>query len=382
MRIAIFSDTYAPEINGVARTLRHYTTYLEKQGIEYRLFVPNASTPVPSIPQVQRFTSIPFLLYQECRLAIPNPIKIKQSLDEFKPTLIHIATPFNLGLYGLHYGKKQGIPMVASYHTHFDVYLEYYHLTFLQNWIWKYMKWFHHSFEKVYVPSQSTKEKLLSKNIHQNIELWGRGVNHSYYSPTKKSNTLFKERYHIHDDKKILLYVGRIAPEKDIHIVLETYNDLPEHLKQETHLVIVGDGPLFRELSEKTGPNITWTGFMEPDQLSQLYASSDLFLFPSSSETFGNVVLEALSSGLPVIGANAGGVQHLVDHEVTGFLCEPRDIKDFVRYTSKLLDDSTLRLTYSKAAREIAREWSWDAIFKELLASFSKIAERKNQISA
>lgn len=130
MRIAIFSDTFAPEINGVARTLKRYTNYLDEQKIEFKLFVPDSSTAVPAVPQVQRFTSIPFLLYPECRIALPNPLDIKQALAEFKPTLIHIATPFNLGLYGLHYGKKYNIPMVASYHTHFDDYLKYNHLTF------------------------------------------------------------------------------------------------------------------------------------------------------------------------------------------------------------------------------------------------------------
>ncbi|WP_332694336.1 glycosyltransferase family 4 protein [Halalkalibacter lacteus] len=381
MRIAIFSDTYVPEINGVARTLKRYTDYLEKQGIEYRLFVPESSTPVPAVPQVQRLTSIPFLLYPECRLALPNPLHIKQSLDEFKPTLIHIATPFNLGLYGIHYGKKHHIPMIASYHTHFDDYLEYYHLSFFEKWIWKYMNWFHRSFVKVYVPSQSTKEKLLSKNIHDEIELWGRGVNHQIYSPTKRSSVFFKEKFQIHE-KNILLYVGRIAPEKDIHIVLETFHSLPEHIKKETHLVIVGDGPLFRLLSDKQHSNITWTGFMEGEQLAQIYASSDLFLFPSPTETFGNVVLEALSSGLPIIGANAGGVQHLVNNGVTGFLCEPKNIEEFVQQTSLLLENPSLRSKFSIEAREFAQTLSWNEIFAQLIESFGDVLKRKKRISA
>lgn len=381
MRIAIFSDTYAPEVNGVARTLKRYTDYLEKRGIEYRLFVPESSTPVPSVPQVQRFTSIPFLLYSECRLAIPNPREIKQALDEFKPTLIHIATPFNLGLFGVHYGKKHGIPMIASYHTNFDDYLEYYHLTFLKKWIWKYMYWFHRSFEKVYVPSESTKEKLVSNNIHHEIEVWGRGVNHQLYSPAKRSNVFFREQFQI-KEKNILLYVGRIAPEKDIRIVLETFYSLPERIKKETHLVIVGDGPLFRMLSEQHQSNITWTGFLEGEQLAQVYASSDLFLFPSPTETFGNVVLEALSSGLPVIGANAGGIQHLVTDGVNGYLCEPKNVQAFVSCTTQLLDNHLLRLRFSCEAIDFAKTMSWDEIFEQLIASFSSVVKRKKKISA
>lgn len=381
MRIAIFSDTYAPEINGVARTLKRYTDYLEKHGIEYRLFVPECSTPVPPVPQVQRFTSIPFLLYSDCRVALPNPLHIKQTLGDFKPTLIHIATPFNLGLFGLHYGRKYDIPMIASYHTHFDEYLEYYHLSFLKKWIWKYMNWFHRPFEKVYVPSQSTKVKLLSKNIHHDIDLWGRGVNPQAYTPAKRSRTLFKEQFQI-KEKNILLYVGRIAPEKDIQIVLETFQSLPEHIKKETHLVIVGDGPLLPALSEQYKTKVTWTGFMEGEQLAQLYASSDLFIFPSPTETFGNVVLEALSSGLPVIGANAGGVKHLVNNGINGFLCEPKNSEEFARYTSLLLEDHLLRLSFSSEARRFAETLSWDEIFEKLIDSFRLVVKGKERIPA
>lgn len=114
MCIAIFTDTYAPEINGVARTLGRLTEYLERRNIAYQVFAPETKNFVPLVPQVKRFTSMPFLLYPECRLALPNPIDLNQTLQHFNPTLIHIATPFNLGLFGLNYGKKHHIPMVAS----------------------------------------------------------------------------------------------------------------------------------------------------------------------------------------------------------------------------------------------------------------------------
>ncbi|GAE37086.1 glycosyltransferase family 4 protein [Halalkalibacter akibai] len=381
MRIAIFSDTYAPEINGVARTLKRYTDYLDKMKIEYKLFVPESSYQVPAVSHVQRLTSIPFLLYPECRIALPNPLHLKQTLDEFNPTLIHIATPFNLGLYGLHYGKKHNIPMIASYHTHFDDYLSYYHLTFLEKWVWKYMSWFHRSFEKVYVPSNSTKEKLLSNKVHDQIEIWGRGVNHEMFSPTKRSKEQLKKKFHI-KEKNILLYVGRIAPEKDIDIVLKTFQSLPESVNKDSHLIIVGDGPQFRSLAEQKLTNITWTGFMEGEPLAEIYASSDVFVFPSPTETFGNVVLEALASGLPVIGANSGGVQHLITNGKTGFLCEPKNVNQFVQQTSFLLENESLRTACSKEAREFALTFSWDDIFQELIKSLEVVVKERVRISA
>ncbi|WP_404458257.1 glycosyltransferase family 4 protein [Oceanobacillus kapialis] len=381
MRIAIFSDTYAPEINGVALTLRRYTDYLEKQGIEYQVFAPTVNAQTPGFPQVERLTSIPFLLYRDLRFALPNTTQIKNVLHKFQPTLIHIATPFNVGLYGLQYGKKHNIPMIASYHTHFDNYLDYYSLSFLKKWLWKYMYWFHRPFEKVYVPTISTKEKLLAKQLHPDIGVWGRGVDRRVFSPAKRTPDFFKNHYGI-QGKKIILYVGRMSPEKDIDIVLDTYYSLPDHVKEDTHLVMVGDGPLYKSLSEQHQENITWTGFLEGEQLARVYASSDVFLFPSPTETFGNVVLEALASGLPVIGANEGGVKNLVANGKSGFLCEPGNRNAFAQKTTKLLEDQALRDSFSAEALAFAETLSWDEIFGQFVGSFYEVLRRKKMDSA
>ncbi|MFC0473175.1 glycosyltransferase family 4 protein [Halalkalibacter kiskunsagensis] len=381
MRIAIFTDTYAPEINGVAKTLLSLTSYLEKNQVDFRVFAPDGKTSVPSVPQIERFMSLPFLLYPECRIALPNLLHIKQSLDEFNPTLIHIATPLNLGLYGLHYGKKHHIPMVASYHTHFDDYLHYYHIPFLQKWFWMYMSWFHRPFHKVYVPSESTKAKLLAMSIHDQIELWGRGVNHILFNPNKRENEI-REKYKI-KQKKIILYVGRIAPEKDIDIVMNTFEALPKRCREDAHLLIVGDGPLLKTMSNHRSEHITFTGFLEGEVLANAYASSDLFLFPSSTETFGNVVLEAMSSGLPIIGANVGGVKHLITHGENGFLCTARDVCSFAEHTMQMLENDQLRTNFGVRARQFALTQSWEEIFARLILSYEDvITMTKQQFSA
>ncbi|KHF39705.1 glycosyltransferase family 4 protein [Halalkalibacter okhensis] len=374
VRIAIFTDTYSPEINGVAKTLQRLTGYLERNQIEFKVFAPDGKTSVPAVGQIERFASLPFLFYPECRIALPNPSHIKQSLEQFKPTLIHVATPLNLGLYGLHYGKKHHIPMVASYHTHFDDYLHYYHIPFLQKWLWKYMIWFHRSFERIYVPSESTRDKLSNHSFHEDLEIWGRGIDHTYYTPIKKTDEI-RQKYQI-SQSKILLYVGRIAPEKEVDIAIRTFHSLPRHIKDDTHLLIVGDGPQLKLWSGHQNEQMTFTGFLEGEQLANVYASSDLFLFPSSTETFGNVVLEAMASGLPVIGANAGGVQHLIDHGKTGYLCKTRDVKDFTKHTAMLLDDHSRRNQFAKAARQFALTKSWDEIFAQLLISYYEVIKR------
>ncbi|WP_416150383.1 glycosyltransferase family 4 protein [Salipaludibacillus sp. HK11] len=380
MRVAIFSDTYVPEINGVAKTLKRLTDYFDQHNIEYKLFVPENRSSVPDISDVERLASIPFLLYPQCRLAFPNTAHLKKSLHDFSPDLIHIATPFNVGLYGQYYGRKYNIPMVASYHTHFDRYLEYYNLSLLINWLWRYMEWFHRPFEKVYVPSESTKDKLTELNIHPNIDIWGRGVNHQFFSPSKRTVKV-REKYKI-KEKYILLYVGRVSAEKDVDVALDAFHSLSPEIYDQTHLMIVGDGPLLAHMKKSNNEKITFAGFLKGSDLAEVYASSDVFLFPSSTETFGNVVLEAASSGLPVIGADAGGIQHLVKQNVTGYLCAPKDKGSFVEQTEKLLVNDDLRKQMGYQARQFALTQSWDEILSELVMGYERVLTKKVQALA
>jgi len=192
------------------------------------------------------------------------------------------------------------------------------------------------------------------------------------YSPAKRSDSI-RERFGIRE-KHIVLYVGRIAPEKDVQLALEAFAQLPAALREQAHLLIVGDGPLLRKLSDTNPAGVTFAGFMEGEELAEVYASCDLFLFPSATETFGNVVLEAMASGLPVIGARAGGVQHLIAHGQTGYLCEAKHADAFLTHTAQLLSDADLRAMMGEQAREAALSRSWDQIFGQLLASFRQVA--------
>lgn len=378
MKVAIFSDTYLPEINGVARTLKRLTDHLDQKNYNYKLFIPENRSSSPSISSIESLSSIPFLFYPECRMAFPNVKHLNQSLHDFSPDLIHIVTPFNVGLYGLYYGKKYNLPMVASYHTHFDDYLDYYHLPFLKNWYWRYMEWFHRPVKKIFVPSTSTRDKLIDRKIHSNIDIWGRGVNHQFFSPMKATDKI-KKRYGI-KEKKILLYVGRISAEKDIQVALDTFCSLPSGLYDQTHFIIAGDGPLLQQLKQNYSDKVTFTGFLKGEELAEVYASSDAFIFPSSTETFGNVVLEALSSGLPVIGANAGGVQHLINHNVTGYLCPSKDRGSFVKYTARLLMEEDLNKQMGYQARQFALTQSWEDILSGLINGYEDVLQKQKKI--
>ncbi|WP_096152876.1 glycosyltransferase family 4 protein [Bacillus sp. FJAT-45066] len=370
MKIAIFTDTFAPDVNGVARTLKRFTDHLERNNIQYLVFAPESSNESIYNNHVHRFTSLPFFLYPECRLALPNVLHVKEELLTFKPDIIHVATPFNIGLCGLHYAKKLDIPVVGSYHTDFDKYLEYYDLQFLNPLLWKYMRWFHRTLSKIFVPSTVTREHL-QKFGFTNLSIWSRGVDCTIFKPSFNKGS-FKDKFNI-KEKHVLLYVGRLAPEKDIFMLPKMANKLPKNIQENVHWLIVGDGPSKEELQNTAPSNMTFAGFLDGPQLVEAYANSDLLVFPSATETFGNVVLESLACGTPVIGANAGGVKTIIKNKETGILCEEKNIDDFSIAIKTILSDDLWRNEMSVNGRNYALSQSWDTIFHNLLEEYNKV---------
>ncbi|MFD7525237.1 glycosyltransferase family 4 protein [Paenibacillus chitinolyticus] len=375
MRVALFTDTFLPDVNGVAKTLGRWVRYLESRGVVCRVFAPAAAEAGTSgIRSVERFYSIPFSLYPDCRMAIPNPLLVGRMLKEFRPTLIHLATPFNLGLTGLHYGKKHRIPLVASYHTHFDQYLTHYRLQWMEPMLWKYLLWFHQNCVKVYVPSPSTGRILHTKGL-TGIELWGRGIDTAEFRPhTDRRKVLNK--HNLLPGKFVLLYVGRLAPEKGLDALVRAFASLPEAFRAKCALILAGDGPMRAELEKRLAPypDVRFCGFVEGRELAELYAAADVFVFPSASETFGNVVLEAMASGTAVVGVNAGGVADNVRHGYTGLLCPPDDASALAAAVQRLYEAPELRRKLALEGRSHALTRSWDSIFATLYESYREVA--------
>lgn len=376
MKIAIFSDTFYPDINGVAQTLKKFTNYLEGQVISYKVFAPDPVSKEYVSDHIHRLKSLSFFLYPECRLAFPNFIQVKSEIEQFSPDLIHVATPFTVGFCGVYYAKKFNIPIVGSYHTDFNDYLHFYDLEFLTNPLWKYMKWFHSPLKKLFVPSIDTMEKLRSRGF-SNLEIFPRGVDCKLFHPNYPKEVVWK-RYDI-SKKFLLTYVGRLAPEKDLGTLMKIANSLPPEMNNQVHWLIAGDGPLLEELQRAALPNLTFTGYLKGTGLAEVYSATDLFVFPSPTETFGNVVLEALASGTPAIGANAGGVKHIISNGVTGHLCEPGNVEEFVNRIIQLLGNDDFRGQMSLNARKYALTQKWDQIFENLLNHYSTVIDEPSK---
>ncbi|WP_445489235.1 glycosyltransferase family 4 protein [Niallia sp. 03133] len=372
MKIAIFSDTYFPQVNGVAQTLKRLTNHFEKHEISYQIYSPvtNESSTYPTINQ---FPSLPLFLYPECRTVIVSPRKIENNLQKFKPDLIHLATPYMMGLYGLFAAKKLNIPVVSSYHTHFDQYLKYYRAAWLTPLLWKYLKWFHHSTERIFVPSKETLEKLQSQGF-DSLKIWGRGIDCQQFKPIKNARDYIKNKYHI-KEKYILLYVGRLAPEKDLKTLSAIIEKMPVKINQNIHWLMAGDGPNMKEWKEKSiaQKNITMTGYIRGEELARIYAGADLFVYPSYTETFGNVVLESLACGTPAIVADEGGVAEIVEDNKTGIICKKENADDFIHAINYFLINDEERLKMGMEARTYALTKSWDFILDCLLVDYREI---------
>jgi glycosyltransferase involved in cell wall biosynthesis len=367
-RVAIFTGNYNHIQDGVSLTLNRLVAYLESEGVPVIVFGPTVENPaidhegelvpVPSVPMPGR---------SEYRITVGFPESAQKRLREFDPTLIHLATPDVLGFRAMRWAQANNIQIVASYHTHFTSYLKYYNLDMLKLLGWKYLEWFYSQCKHIYVPSPSMAKELNEEGIDEGIRIWARGVNTDEFNP-KFRDMKWRRSIGIEDSDKIVSFVSRLVWEKN----LQTYVDTVKRLRQKFDNVqpmIVGDGPAKKEL-EHMLPETHFTGFITGDELSRAYASSDVFLFPSETETFGNVTLEAMSSGLPCVVADATGSRSLVESGVNGFLAPPRDTKEFARCVTKIIEDESMRENMGKAARQKALAYSWENVNKKLLENY------------
>ncbi|WP_446897012.1 glycosyltransferase family 4 protein [Clostridium sp. LBM24168] len=380
MKVAIFTDTFLPQINGVTNTLSKLAEYYEVNNIEYLIFAPGNDIEKNESYNIQRFFSIKFFPYPECRVAFPNTFRLNTLLSNFKPDIIQLMTEFNMGVAGLKYGKKHGIPTVSNYTTNFCQYLNSYNLNFLNYYMWTYLRWFHNQNDLTLCPSEEAKLYLKREGI-SNTDIFSRGVDSEKFKPELRSDDL-RKKLGI-NDKLVFLYVGRVSPEKNLDILIDAYKEVYSKYKDKIALVITGEGPYMDKCKNCFPEDTIFTGFKKGRELAQIYASSDVFTFPSSSETFGNVVLEAMTSGIPVIGADAGGVKNIIEHGINGLKFRAGDVNELVNLMIELIDNEDLRNVLRINGRNTGLNRSWNKVFSGLMDIYNDILLNKtNVISA
>ncbi len=369
MRIAFCSDSVPPVWDGVTRTLSELVTTLTDARVEFQFL--SAVHPDPRLAWCDRVhvvPSVPFPLYPYYRLGLPVRRRLDRVLDRFAPDLIHVVTPSLLGLYGLRYARRRGIPVLASFHTDFVGLLEFYWLRYADGLARFLARRFYGQCAATLVPSRHQAAKLSEYGI-QNVGLWRRGVDSAVFSPAFRSAALRTEIGT--DGVPIVLYVGRLGREKNLNYLIAAI-ELLHRGGTPFKLVIVGQGPMRRKLARRL-PEAHFTGHIEGAELARWYASADVFVFPSTAETFGNVVLEAFASGLPVVAVGGGAVGELVTPNVNGLLAPADQPAVFAEQVRMLLERPADRARMAAGALVTAAAYRWPDVNRQLLGHYERI---------
>ena len=371
MKIAFFTETFLPKVDGIVTRLTKTIEYLVKNGDDVIVFCPEGSPNNYKGAKIVGVAAMPLPLYPELKLGLPGPA-VSEALEEFQPDLIHVVNPAVLGLGGIWLAKTNNIPLIASYHTHLPKYLEHYGMGMLEPLLWELLKAAHNQALLNLCTSTAMVNELENKGIRRTA-LWQRGVDTITFKPEYRNQNMRKKLLgDFPDTGSLLIYVGRLSAEKQIERIKPVLEKIPE-----ASLALVGDGPYRKQLEkifENTKTN--FIGYLAGEELASAYASGDIFLFPSSTETLGLVLLEAMAAGCPVIGANKGGIPDIINDGINGCLYDP-DQEDngeesLISATKKILQDSGKKEKMRIAARSEAEKWDWNQATLQLKNFYTK----------
>lgn len=380
MRISLVSETYFPQVNGVSRTLGQLARVLRGSGDRVQVVHPDYGSP-PAHPDDLPVASARVPFYREVHLPRPPFGTVFRSIEAFQPDLVHIATEATLGLAVLRRARRLGWPVVSSFHTNFDQYTHHYGVGFARGLIWRYLRWFHNATLETYVPSNATIDNLRSRGLER-LVLWPRGVDAHHFRPDRPNRESIRSALGFTPDNPVIGHVSRIAVEKNVEYLGEALR-LVEQARPGVRLLIVGDGPARPALAERLGPSARFVGYRTGEDLADHYAACDLFAFASLTETFGNVILEAMASGLPVVAVRAGGPGDIVRPGSTGSLVEPTAPPEaFAQALISLVDDPAARAALAAQARAHAVSQSWDAIMTTLRDRYQECLGRAGTVMA
>ncbi|MBI5592673.1 MAG: glycosyltransferase [Deltaproteobacteria bacterium] len=365
IRVAHFTDTFY-EVNGVARTLNQQIEIAQKKHKQLTIITCDAEDRIER-QGVKNFKPVgvhELPEYPDQKIFYPPILEMLHYCYDRGITHIHSATPGPIGLAALAIANILKLPIDGTYHTALPQYAQY--LTgdnAIEELTWKYTLWYYGQMNRVYAPSKSTADELIEKGIlADRIRLMERGIDITLFHPSKR-NGFFKKHCQIDDQIIKLLYVGRVSREKNLPILVEAFNRLSGE-RPDVHLVIVGEGPYLEEMkTELSEKPVTFTGYLAGEDLAAAYASSNVFVFPSTTDTFGNVVLEAQASGIPVIVTDQGGPQENLIPSRTGFIARGNDTDSFLESIRLLVNDVQMAGRMGLAARKYMEERTFEKAF-------------------
>jgi len=372
MRVVYFTESLFPHVDGVSRTLAQLFGTLLARGIDFRVYSP--FVPGPEVPWADHVRRVPFFSVparEEYRISLPFGHDALKDAEAFRPDLVHVVSPTLMAVRAQRWAARRGIPVVSSYHTHFVSYGRFYRMGWLEGFGWWMNQRFYSRCERVYPPSRSIARELAEHGI-THTEIWSRGIDLNRFSPRFRDPEL-RRQAGAEDDTPLLLFVSRLVKEKDLADLVAMHGILRERGSRH-RLALVGDGPIRAEL-EAALPDAFFAGHQSGEALARWYASGDVFVFPSTTETFANVVLESQASGVPPVVVDRGGPPDLVEHGVTGFIARANDATDLADHVERLLHDPALRTRMGDAAHAAAQGRDWPSINGRLIESYQRVID-------
>jgi len=375
LRIAVVTETYPPEVNGVSLSLARVVQGLQSRGHDLQLVRPRQQPQqVPEAgPRLQEVLTggWPIPGYPKLRMGVPCRRALVQRWTQERPDVVHIATEGPLGWSALRAARQLGLPTSSDFRTNFHAYGRHYGLGWLAGPIRLYLRWFHNRAGRTMVPTEALRAQLEALGFER-LAVVSRGVDTRLFDPARRSAAL-RASWGAGDDDLVIVYVGRLAAEKNLHAVIAAYAAVRER-DSKARLVLVGDGPLREEL-RRSCPQAHFAGQRRGEDLAAHYASGDLFAFPSLTETFGNVTPEAMASALPVVAFDTAAAGQLIRSGVNGSLVSPPHAAAFVDAVVRLAADAPRRRALGRAARETAQSLDWDAVVAQFEAVLVRALE-------
>ena len=375
LRIALFSGNYNYVRDGANQALNRLVDFLLRQGAEVRIYAP--TVPDPAFEPTGELIGVPAAAIPgrpEYRMPLRLPMAIRRDLAAFAPDVVHVASPDIVSHRAISWARRRNVPVVASVHTRFETYLGYYRLQWLEPAVRALLRRFYRRCDAIVAPAESTAAILRAQRMNHDISIWTRGIDRGQFNPERRSRD-FRASHGIADDDVVVAFLGRLVLEKG----LDTFADAIEAATDRgvaLRVLVIGEGPA-RGWFEERMPGAIFTGELTGEALATALASSDVFLNPSVTESFGNVTLEAMACALPVIAAVASGATNLVRAGETGTLVEPTDIPGFADALQAYAGDAVLRERHGAAGLAFARTMDWDSINMAVLRTYRRVLGRK-----
>jgi glycosyltransferase involved in cell wall biosynthesis len=376
LRIAIVTETFPPEVNGVAMTLGRIVEGLLRRGHAVQLVRPRQASesriPAPEGLDEVLCQGIQLPTYKELRFGLPLKSRLTKIWKEKRPDIVHVATEGPLGWSAVAAARKLQLPVTSSFHTNFHSYSQHYGMGLLKTPIESYLRKLHNRTDATMVPTKALMQELRGRGFN-NVTLLSRGVATDHFAPAKRSQML-RSSWGVSPDGVVVLFVSRLAKEKNVGLVISAFRAIKLRLPS-AKLVFVGDGPMRKQLQESC-PEAVFAGVRKNEDLAAHYASGDLFLFPSLTETFGNVVPEALASGLAVLSYAQAGAKELIISGQNGVLVPAGEELEFVNAAVYLATNTHLQQKIRQAAAASVAHLGWEAIYSSFVDTLSGVLER------